>query len=303
LELDWVFDALELSAEPFALCALGPRDTLALPRERKATLHYVLAGRGEVVIANRPPVIVEAGAVVLVPALLKHALHGRQGGAARLSVCQPAALGLARHAVGDVQGDCLEVLCGRISLGLRGAGSVIDLLREPVVAPAQADGIRARALSLLVGELAAPRLGSRAVVRALLLECVIALLRDRLDAGTSELAWMAALADRRLWPALRAMLDAPGSPHSVELLAGLSGMSRSRFARRFARAYGKGPMQLLRDLRMRHAADLLLQTDLGVDRVAERAGFASRSYFTRQFEVSFGKPPGRFRRDAGGQER
>jgi hypothetical protein len=44
--------------------------------------------------------------------------------------------------------------------------------------------------------------------------------RRWLDAADLALAWMPALVDRRLWPALKAMLDDPGSAHSVESLAG-----------------------------------------------------------------------------------
>lgn len=300
MEQDWIFDEIEVSAEPFAFCEVGPRDKLFLPREEKAVLHYVLSGTGEIRIADHPTIAIAAGAVVLIPAMMKHSLHGEGGGTGFLSTCQPAALGLAHHLSSDSASDTLQILCGRVSVGLRRAMPVIDLLQKPVISPARGEELQARALSLFVQELANPRLGSRAIVRVLLLECVINILRDRLSTDDPEMTWLSALIDRRLWPALNAMLETPNAPHSVESLADTVGMSRSRFAERFAQAYGSGPMHLLRNLRMHLAARLLTTTDLGVDRIAERTGFASRSYFSHQFEIYYGKSPGRFRREMTG---
>ena len=301
MDQDWIFDEIEVAAEPFAFCELGPQDKLFLPREQKATLHYVLSGAGEIQLIDHPSIRVAAGAVVLIPATMKHSLHGEKGGTELLPKCKPAMLGLAHHVGTGSASDRLQVLCGRVSIGLRGSMSVIDLLRKPIVAPGHEAGIQARALSLLVQELAETRLGSRAMIRILLLECVIDLIRNRLAARDPDLSWFSALIDRRLWPALNAMLESPGADHSVESLAELAGMSRSRFAERFGRAYGTGPMQLLRDLRMQLAARLLILTDLGIDRIAERVGFASRSYFTHQFEMHHGQSPGRYRSEKMGR--
>ncbi len=94
------------------------------------------------------------------------------------------------------------------------------------------------------------------------------------------------------------MLDRPNHPHSVDSLAKLAGMSRSSFAARFSEAYGSGPMKLLRDLRMHLAASLLTQSELPVKRIAELAGFHSRSAFTRTVESATGMSPRSFRADA-----
>ena len=171
-------------------------------------------------------------------------------------------------------------------------------VEDEIQIPAFTEGSGLEApLRRLVEEITEPGFGSRAMIRALLLQCMIDLLRRRLGAGDPALGWMGALKDRSLWLALRRMLDAPGDPHSVDSLAAEAGMSRSTFAKRFADAYGRGPMELLRDLRMRHAATLLAETDLPVKRIAEMAGFRSRSAFTRTFEALIGASPRAFRRE------
>ena len=133
------------------------------------------------------------------------------------------------------------------------------------------------------------------MLQALLRVLIIELMRCRLAAGDVGLLWMKALRDPQLWPVLLQILDHPGDPHSVESLAETSGLSRSVFARRFSEAYGAGPMELLREVRMQTAAGLLQDSNLPVKRIAETVGFRSRSSFSRAFEASVGCSPQQFR--------
>ncbi len=297
MTFEHVFDELEIEAQPFALCELRGRCDMGLGRRAGATLHYVLAGRGEIAVQGRPPIGVRPGTLVLVPALNTHSLRSFGGPSHPLPECHPAELDLVEHLGegaggegGETDGKLLAV-CSDVTVGLRGVGGLVDLVREPLVELATADGALMAPLERLLRELSAPTLGSRAMIRALLLECMIQLLRNRLKARDRALDWMGALRDERLWSALRLMLDRPGDPHSLESLAEAAGMSRSSFAARFADAYGGGPMTLLRDLRMHQAASLLTNSDLPVKRVAELVGFRSRSAFTRTFESATGLSP------------
>jgi AraC-like DNA-binding protein len=305
MSFEHVFNELEIAAEPFALCELQGRCDLGLGRRAGATLHYVLEGRGEIVFRGRPPVGVKRGTLILVPALLSHTLRSFGEPGRPIPDCQPAELDLMRHLqTGDEAGDetdsagKLLAVCSDVKVGLRGVGGLVDLVREPIVEEVAAENALSAPVDRLLRELSAPTLGSQAMVRALLLECMIQLLRKRLQARDPALNWMAALIDEGLWSALRLMLDRPGFPHTVERLADVAGMSRSSFAERFSEAYGSGPMTLLRDLRMHLAASLLAQSDLPVKRIAELAGFQSRSAFTRAFESATGLSPRGFRAEA-----
>lgn len=250
---------------------------------------------------GRPPVGVKRGTLVLVPALLSHTLRSFGEPGRPLPDCHPAELDLMRHLQTGDEADSagkLLAVCSDVKVGLRGVGGLVDLVREPVVEEVATDSALSAPVDRLLRELSAPTLGSQAMIRALLLECMIQLLRKRLQARDPALDWMAALIDERLWSALRLMLDRPGHPHTVESLADVAGMSRSSFAERFSEAYGSGPMTLLRDLRMHLAASLLTQSDLPVKRIAELAGFQSRSAFTRAFESTTGMSPRSFRAEA-----
>ncbi len=296
-----IFERLDINATPFALCELQGKCDLGLARRSSATLHYLLAGRGEIVIRGHPSLPVGRGSLVLVPATLSHTLRSFGDNGNPVPDCHPAELDLDRHLAGqDKEGptDRLLAICSQVNVGFRGVGDLIDLVREPLVEQTGADAAMGQAVDQLLRELSSPRLGSRAMIRALLLQNIIQLLRNRLEAGDPALGWMIALTDQKLWMALRLMLDQPEDALSVDSLAASAGLSRSAFSKRFSDAYGGGPMDLLRNIRIRRAASLLADSDLPVKRVAQLAGFKSRSAFTRTFESIVGMAPGAYRKSA-----
>lgn len=297
MQLDEVLSAMVIDVELFSLCQMAPRGWLDMPNSGTASLHYVMNGTGALHLGQGRSFPLKAGDLALVPAGARHAIGALDGRFVSFANCQPAELGLLHHRAGPDDGnDGLMVLCARLSVGLQGAGTVIDLLRGPVVEPAGAEHL----IGLIVEELTRPAPGSRAQIKALLLYLIVACLRKSLarqDPGTD---WLLALADRRLWPALAAVIADPGADHSVESMAETVGMSRARFAARFRESFGAGPMQIVRDLRLQHAARLLLDGTEGIARVAERVGFASRSHFSQAFEARYGISPGRYGRGSGG---
>lgn len=82
---------------------------------------------------------------------------------------------------------------------------------------------------------------------------------------------------------------------TVGMLATKVGMARSTFAGRFLADAGRPPMELLTELRMRRAAELLTRTELRISEIGERVGYHSQSAFCRRFEKHFSTTPGRMR--------
>jgi len=102
-------------------------------------------------------------------------------------------------------------------------------------------------------------------------------------------------ARHQLQPALR-YIDA----HLAELLpnsklAELSHASESHFIRLFRRTFGCTPARHVQERRVSSAAELLMQTRLSIDEIAERCGFANRYHFTRVFAQRMSQPPARVR--------
>lgn len=301
MNYEHIFDNLEINSEPFALCELRGACDLGLGRDPSTTLHYILAGEGEVFVTGSPPIKVSPGSLVLIPAQQRHSLRSFGGPTVPVPACKPAALNLVHLLHAPEQSDPnmgqLVAICAHVNVGLRGDTNLIDLIREPLVERHNQDGPMKSLLTSLLREVSEPQLGSRAMIRTILLQTMLELLRTRIQKDDPALQWMSALKDTSLWMALRAMLDAPGNPHTVETLAAHVNMSRSAFAKRFSDAYGTGPMELLRDLRLRMAGRLLADTDLPVKRVAEMVGFSSRSAFSRMFEGYTGQSPRAFRQE------
>jgi len=80
-------------------------------------------------------------------------------------------------------------------------------------------------------------------------------------------------------------------PLTVEALAREANMSPRHFARRFQAELGTAPLRWLLHERVRLAQRLLEQTDLPVQRIAERAGFGSAIALRRHFVRAAGTTP------------
>jgi AraC-like DNA-binding protein len=100
---------------------------------------------------------------------------------------------------------------------------------------------------------------------------------------------------RRLGPLdqyLRANLAAPVT---VPDMAAVCGLSLSGFHRFFRQQADVSPMHYLKRLRLDEAAHLLLSTDLALEEIADRTGFANAFHFSREFKRGYGRPPSAYR--------
>ncbi|MEV5974642.1 helix-turn-helix domain-containing protein [Streptomyces sp. NPDC051921] len=85
-------------------------------------------------------------------------------------------------------------------------------------------------------------------------------------------------------------------PLPVAELARRAMMSRRTFARRFTAATGTTPHAWLRELRLSRAEELLETSDLPVEEIAHRVGYASAAVLREQFVRRRGVPPRSYRR-------
>lgn len=85
-------------------------------------------------------------------------------------------------------------------------------------------------------------------------------------------------------------------PLSVTDMADRAGLSTSRFSALFRQHFGCSPYKYLRRLRISHAQDLLTETDLTLDVIAERCGFANAQHLAKSFLQTTGETSGSYRR-------
>lgn len=100
----------------------------------------------------------------------------------------------------------------------------------------------------------------------------------------------------RFAPHLDWILANLDKPHTVATLAARAHMSARTFARRFVEETGRTPMQWVTDQRVLYARTLLEETDLDVDRIAERSGFGTATLLRHHFRRIIGVTPSDYRR-------
>lgn len=81
----------------------------------------------------------------------------------------------------------------------------------------------------------------------------------------------------------------------LEDLEQLSSVARSTLQKHFRAAMGVPPMIYLRNLRLRHAAELLTGTDFSLKEIADRSGFFRMPYFFKAFKICYGMSPLEYR--------
>jgi TolB-like protein/class 3 adenylate cyclase/Tfp pilus assembly protein PilF len=78
----------------------------------------------------------------------------------------------------------------------------------------------------------------------------------------------------------------------VSELADAAGMSRSNLLRKIKESTKLSVSQLIREIRLQHAMEMLKDSSLTVSEVSFKVGFSSSSYFVKCFHDHFGYPPG-----------
>lgn len=82
----------------------------------------------------------------------------------------------------------------------------------------------------------------------------------------------------------------------INRLYELSGKSREHLARSLKKYYGTTPAQLIAELRLGYAADLLTSSNLSVTDICFECGFENLSWFYKLFCEKFGMTPAKYRK-------
>ncbi|MCR9244679.1 MAG: AraC family transcriptional regulator [bacterium] len=264
--------------------------------------HIITAGSCWLESDGAEPVRLERGSLVLVPHGLGHQLVDARG---RETV---DFFDLPIERVTEIferleyggGGDECRLICVVVRFDHAVAERLIDSL--PAVLHLDAwDGGDDRWLSdtlrFISREAEALRPGGETVITRLADILAIQMIRHWLERGSEEQSgWLAALRDERLGRAIAAIHREPGTPWTLETLAGVASMSRSAFAARFAEVVGEPAMRYLTTWRLQVARRALRESDEPVGCVAERYGYLSEAAFCRAFKREFGVSPGKDRK-------
>lgn len=82
-------------------------------------------------------------------------------------------------------------------------------------------------------------------------------------------------------------------------LADLFHLNKDYMCRRFKETFGEGMVNYLNGVRIRRAQELLVDSDLQIQEIADEVGFFDTKYFSRQFKKETGSTPAEYRQRHG----
>lgn len=292
---------LDVRLHALALCEVGRGARLKLPGMDAVLVHYVLEGEGVLISDDGVRTRFGPNTLLFLPRGCGHEV-AETGEETSLivwkEIATPIGDGLMKFATGA--DPVIISACGTISAECEGLDLFANL-REPIVEPLGNDPSIRSAFEIMIRELKAPRFGTKPLTEALMKQCLILSLRNQAERGALALLPFFGGGDPRLVRAFLDLIEDPAREHTVDELAAASGMSRSLFSERFAEAFSRPPMDLLKQIRLHRAANLLRTTSLPVQLVGLTVGYVSRSYFSRAFRAAYGRDPKTFRQEARAQ--
>lgn len=153
-------------------------------------------------------------------------------------------------------------------------------------------------LSEFVSELADEKPGKEIVMRALVEQALVHILRNYSRPRLSEELELSrvGLVDRRIRRSVELMHSQLDQDLTLKALAAASYLSPFHFARLFKKLTGSSPHNYLAGIRAARAQLLLAETDLSVTEIGARVGYLSGSHFTKAFRLATGATPREFRK-------
>ncbi len=151
-------------------------------------------------------------------------------------------------------------------------------------------------VTVLANESRLPSPGSTVMVDRLTEVLFIQLMRTYMTSSSSDVGYIAALADVQIGSALNLIHSETKAYWNVERLGEAVSLSRTSFTEKFSRMVGMPPKTYLINWRMQKAKVQLQQTDTAMIDIAETAGYSSEAAFSKAFKHYYNHPPGQARR-------
>ena len=192
-----------------------------------------------------------------------------------------------------------QLICGHFSFDRSARHVLIDTLPAFIhitdygkVAPDWLDD----SLAMMQAEIAADELGASLITTRLAEVIFARAVRYYLLNGGQNQPGLAGFTDTHIRRALEAIHEQPAVGWTVDRLARIAGLSRTRFASRFSELVTVTPLSYVTNWRMQLARQLLSDTRLPIIEVATRSGYQSEASFGRVFKRYFDLPPAGYRR-------
>ncbi len=292
--LETLFERLDVRLDAFAMCEIENSCSLRCDPVDMLVVHFVLRGEGSI-DCEHGSFRIRPGTMIVVPKKLAKRINGTGPVLTVIEAKETCPLtdGMVTFRACEHKAD-LVLGCGSVTAVVGEGFGLFDHLQQPLVEEANGE-LLPLLFNAILGELSNPGLGTKTIVESMMKQILILLVRDHLQQrGLASPLYMP-LSNPQLSRALTAMIERPQERHTLDSLASIAGMSRSRFTHHFAAAFGRSPIDFLQLVRLRTGARLLRSSSLPIKAVAAAVGYASRSHFSRSFRSEFGVDPRTFR--------
>lgn len=262
-ELSHILNAISINADVFFsgnLCgvqALGGTKTGHMHMLKSGVL-TVLTNDGHKVVLNKPSVIYIPGPTL--HRIISHESHNA------------------------------NLVCAAISLDSANQEQLVNALPQFMYFPIASSEAIGKSAQWLFKEAFEDQKGRQTMLDKLTDIFLLQVLRHVISEGTLSYGVMAGLSHPKLSRVIRAIHEHPQKQWSLEMLADLAAMSRSKFASFFKETVGQTPNDYIVDIRIAIAQDLL-KLDKSVNLVANEVGYEHGSALARVFRKKLGLSP------------
>ncbi|MGY8814492.1 MAG: AraC family transcriptional regulator [Gammaproteobacteria bacterium] len=189
-----------------------------------------------------------------------------------------------------------RLMCGLVKFDTVISHPVISALPEIMHFPMiDRSGPIWSVISLIDSELSRHNDTGNRIINRLTEVLFLQLLKNYITENDNASLFLSALNDRRIHHALSLMHQKPEFNWSLSSLGEQVGMSRSTLVRRFQEVLGVTPMAYLTDWRVMKAYNLIKDTIIPLEKIAETTGFASARTLNKTFQQHYGCTPRKLR--------
>jgi AraC-like DNA-binding protein len=266
-------------------------------QESSSCIHIIQEGSVDIEVGGRPPLRLSEGDIAVLPHRTQYTLtDGANRGSETTTALEvgPSGVGgsVLRHGSGAISARTISATFRFENRG--GVSPLLKLLPEVLHIARDADQSEVLIRDLgqvLVLETTRQEPGAALMISRVIDILVIRCIRTWAKSLGTRQGWIGALADERVSRTVAALHRDPIRNWSVEELASIAGMSRSRFAEVFMETVGEPPLRYLHRWRLAMASELLRKSNRSVGEIAHSIGYASEAAFSRAFKTMFGTTP------------
>lgn len=197
--LERLLSALDIGIDAFAVCEVRRGFRLILKPIGAIEVHYVLKGTVHMYVAGAGAIVCGPGSLIVVPPGTQQSIAADEQPTQEVVAsrdCLTLGEGIVLHDLaGGSPGD-LRLVCGLVTANVSGTLGLLDDLTQPIIRYPGETAIVGQLFSAMLDEINAPRLGTRAVLEALMKICLVCALRNHVRSSTSASIRLARLALR-----------------------------------------------------------------------------------------------------------